>query len=951
MPTFGRIGRHHNRSQQALVDQGGEVAGPAASHSTATPAPPSGSAASGPGAPSSSSSSSSSHPYPYSSSLAPASGPPGPAPAPVSSAITTNAAAAGANSQITPHSVFSTAFGSSESFDTHQTQLTHQHQHQHQQPQLQHLQQQQPNLPQQGQQGSPALPHVYPPSSTSAAATASRNSLLLQHQNPPIADLRQRSQQDFADPQPQRYQPAVAPYPNNNNNNHQFTTAASSSVDNLRASGNNTSPAPLRSPAPSPVPPPAPEKRSARRLLKNILGGSGRDHHNTPPSQTTPPNSYDNTAGLARRPSKRVSNPPPAKTALSQRASQLSLDRQSVDWPLSGPHQQPPQLQGVGEIEDHRLAQDPNIDPRLQSPEPNRNSVRYVPADFEDTSYDDSVHGDRQKQQQLGHQPAYDPSQQQQQQQQQYQQISQQQSAQYQAGPPAIYTSHLGAGSHQNPETVSQLSHESPVTDSDARSAIVQSTQSSPAVRYAVHTTDSPQPPTLPPSQQGTPQPHQQNMAPPSGGPPPIRRSQETEKALRSQVDAPSGPPPSYRQNPSMPPAAGGAAAAFRPGVPQEAGEQGRNSPQPSNPDRDGADPDKFKELLTKYKNVKRLYFDGKTQIENLNSQIEQLQNALANQRMSQSRTALDDSEYITRFNRLNGAINNLSFNIRKDWRTIPQWLDMFVSIDALKTGKQEMTAVGRAVITRWIVEEIFNKCFHPGLNFDLSRQLKEIELNIRRFSYTMTSQEEFDALTTKVVSWRMATLEGLQRVLNSPESADNRADFTRMCTSNLTATLFQYMTDPPPAGVDGSASMIVELAVGIAANLPLESRDVAINYPLPGDPVQPNIMDVEKTPLPPLDAPKAEGEAEGDEGDKDKNNKPQRAEKSKSGMFTTILGGGTHAGRKGSTASSIVLASTDAAPPSALPPKDSNVVRLAGFPAVEVRGRQVLVKATVWTI
>ncbi|GKT43963.1 uncharacterized protein ColSpa_04144 [Colletotrichum spaethianum] len=365
-----------------------------------------------------------------------------------------------------------------------------------------------------------------------------------------------------------------------------------------------------------------------------------------------------------------------------------------------------------------------------------------------------------------------------------------------------------------------------------------------------------------------------------------------------------------------MPPTAGGATAAFRSGGAQEArqfegatGEQGRNSPQPSNPDRDGADPDKFKELLTKYKNVKRLYFDGKTQIDNLNSQIEQLQNAIANQRISQSRTALDDSEYITRFNRLNGAINNLSFNIRKDWRTVPQWLDMFVSIDALKTGKQEMTAVGRAVITRWIVEEIFNKCFHPGLNFELSRHLKEIELNIRRFSYTMTSQEEFDALTSKVVSWRMATLEGLQRVLNSPESADNRADFT--------PTLFQYMTDPPPAGVDGSASMIVELAVGIAANLPLESRDVAINYPLPGDPVQLNIMDVEKTPLPPLDIPKPDGDAEGDEGDKDKNGKTQRADKTKS----------------------------------ALPSKDSNTVRLAGFPAVEVRGRQVLVKATVWTI
>lgn len=339
---------------------------------------------------------------------------------------------------------------------------------------------------------------------------------------------------------------------------------------------------------------------------------------------------------------------------------------------------------------------------------------------------------------------------------------------------------------------------------------------------------------------------------------------------------------------------------------------EGRNSPQPSG---DGESDKAFKDLLTKYKNVKRLYFDGKTQIEQLNAQVEQLQNAVANQRMSQSRTALDDSEYSTRFNRLNGAINNLSFNIRKDWATLPSWLDKYVSADALKTGKQEMTAVGRAVITRWVVDEIFDQCFHPSLDPELSRQLKDIEHSIRRYSYTMNSQEEFDALTSKVISWRMATLEGLQRVLSSPEAAIHRTDFTRRATSNLTASLFQHLTEPPPAGVDGSASMIVELAVGIAANLSLESRDVAVTYPHPLDTVQPGIMDVEKTALPPIETRgDADGDDDEDSGKEDKGGKDRKSR-------------------------------------AALPPKDSNKVRFAGFMAVEVRGRQVLVKAPVWTL
>ena len=66
-----------------------------------------------------------------------------------------------------------------------------------------------------------------------------------------------------------------------------------------------------------------------------------------------------------------------------------------------------------------------------------------------------------------------------------------------------------------------------------------------------------------------------------------------------------------------------------------------------------------------KYRKVKKYYFDK-------DAQVQQLQNTLAHQRLSQSRTSLDDNEYSNRFQRLDGAINNLAFNIRRDWRSIP---------------------------------------------------------------------------------------------------------------------------------------------------------------------------------------------------------------------------------------------------------------------------------------
>jgi hypothetical protein len=121
----------------------------------------------------------------------------------------------------------------------------------------------------------------------------------------------------------------------------------------------------------------------------------------------------------------------------------------------------------------------------------------------------------------------------------------------------------------------------------------------------------------------------------------------------------------------------------------------------------------------------------------------------------------------MTRFQRLDGAITNLAFNIRKDWRSVPSWLSPYVNQDALKIGKQEMTATGRACITKFLVDEIFSRTFHPGLEGELSSSLKNIEQNIRRFSPALNNQEESDALTAKVVQWRLATLEGLKDILS----------------------------------------------------------------------------------------------------------------------------------------------------------------------------------------
>jgi hypothetical protein len=315
----------------------------------------------------------------------------------------------------------------------------------------------------------------------------------------------------------------------------------------------------------------------------------------------------------------------------------------------------------------------------------------------------------------------------------------------------------------------------------------------------------------------------------------------------------------------------------------------------------------------------------------------------------------------MTRFQRLDGAITNLAFNIRKDWRSVPSWLSPYVNQDALKIGKQEMTATGRACITKFLVDEIFNRTFHPGLEGELSSSLKNIEQNIRRFSPALNNQEESDALTAKVVQWRLATLEGLKDILSSPESEEYKKQFARVATTNLTACLINFLQEQVPPGIEDSAHMIVELAVSIASNLSLESRDLSIVYPMPGDLLQPFIMKVE-TGIPTLENPGAETPSEDaastNSGEKDdapkeaeKSDPKNRKEKTKSTMLQAMMGGSSSGttSKKGSVSAPGGETSSEGKKVST--EDGAQKVRFAGFVGVEVRGRQVLVKAPVWTV
>lgn len=150
---------------------------------------------------------------------------------------------------------------------------------------------------------------------------------------------------------------------------------------------------------------------------------------------------------------------------------------------------------------------------------------------------------------------------------------------------------------------------------------------------------------------------------------------------------------------------------------------------------------------------------------------------------------------------------------------------------------------------------------------------------------------------------------------------------------------------------------MIVELVVSIAIHLPLESRDVSIEYFPPGYSIMADQMKVESG-IPPLVTSIADDQAErasmksaaSDVTDMTDSNPDQStARREKRSMLSAITGSkpkpGKHAGA-GASSGSLGRPESAQGMKEDLPPR----VRMAAGIGVSVRGRAILVKAPVFS-
>lgn len=320
-----------------------------------------------------------------------------------------------------------------------------------------------------------------------------------------------------------------------------------------------------------------------------------------------------------------------------------------------------------------------------------------------------------------------------------------------------------------------------------------------------------------------------------------------------------------------------------------------------------------------------------------------------------------------------------LSFSIRKSWKDIPQWMHRAVNKDAIVTGKQEMTAVGRAYLSWWLYTNVFERIFHPDLDINLSMALKSIAIGIRDSQAAVHSNEEAESLTAELASWRMATIKGVDLQLRSHLAQQNRAQLVQMINERLVADISAFLTDPAPPDLAGGIAMIVDLSVMIAQHLPVESREVCITYCWPMDIINPEVMKVE-TGIPALTNPivSAVDNSPSDSTGSDKDTlddkdddtplppaKDEPSRRSRGGLLGNIMGTNNPA-PKGAPGSQQPPPGAQGGPKGPQPgagktapngpgreteaPQKQEVVRLSIGLGVAIRNRSVLVKVPVYT-
>ena len=230
--------------------------------------------------------------------------------------------------------------------------------------------------------------------------------------------------------------------------------------------------------------------------------------------------------------------------------------------------------------------------------------------------------------------------------------------------------------------------------------------------------------------------------------------------------------------------------------------------------------------------------------------------------------------------------------------------------------------------------------------------------MNLRQQQLRPSTDEDLENSIARLSNWRRTTFDGLGDTLAAPTAQDYRADLIEQLIAELVSFLGNLLHEPALPGLEAGVRMIIESTINIAEKIPLEARDVCVEYFPPSTLYHEGYMKVEGGLPPPTNQVPSSSDQEHEDA--------AEVESSPGSNSTSGSGDGTSTIREGRKKTSVLgalIGRKFAAPESSRPvpghvheeksePTEPARIRFASFMSVEVRGKgpnTVLIKAPVW--
>ncbi|KAK9480853.1 hypothetical protein V1514DRAFT_324641 [Lipomyces japonicus] len=261
---------------------------------------------------------------------------------------------------------------------------------------------------------------------------------------------------------------------------------------------------------------------------------------------------------------------------------------------------------------------------------------------------------------------------------------------------------------------------------------------------------------------------------------------------------------------------------------------------------------EQLRKVKKELEETKRNLESSKIEIETQKKRADNLESSLAHQSIDRNRTLQDDSVYVAAFENINGSLKSIAYKYRENWVSLPEWIS---SVKNVKT-----IPLRRALLAKWIAEDIFDVYLHPALDIETSVTLKKIDKSFGQRNpreVAIWRQNTVKNLIPEEVTGQQGSYGTLEAL---PAFARHRAAVLESFANRFSRFWDPKLLDPLTKRISSFPEdliLVVDEILKLLASMSLETRNIIVKYYNPGEVFNPEYMSVDDETDPPVNGSK----------------------------------------------------------------------------------------------